>query len=108
MLKNFDTQNMCLMRKQNVRKLSFTHLKYLKNDRNGGAWQSGISKSLAEYDQHSASSMYSRLCMIMSSFLFVRVWAIPRTLYISCGIPFPVWTPDIISGLTSFLVWLSR
>ena len=50
----------------------------------------------------------SRLCMKMSSFLFVRTWAMPRTLYLSCGILFPVWTPDNISGLTSVVVWLSR
>ena len=27
------------------------------------------------------------------------VWAMPRILYLSCGIPFPVWMPGIISGL---------
>ena len=32
-----------------------------------------------------ALSMYSRLCMKMSSFLFVRTWAMRRI-----GIPFPV------------------
>ena len=32
----------------------------------------------------------SRLCMKMSSFLFVRAWALPRILYLSCGVPFPV------------------
>ena len=32
----------------------------------------------------------SRLCMNMSSLLFVRTWAMPRILYLSCGIPFPV------------------
>ena len=37
-----------------------------------------------------ASSIYSRLCMKMSSFLLVRACAMPRMLYISCGIPFPV------------------
>ena len=37
-----------------------------------------------------ALSMYSRLCMKMSSFLFVRACAVPRMLYLSCGIPFPV------------------
>ena len=37
-----------------------------------------------------ASSMYSRLCMKMSSFLFVRSCAIPRVLYLSCAIPFLV------------------
>ena len=49
-----------------------------------------------------------RLCMKMLSFLFVRAWAMPRILYSSYGIPFPVWTPGIISGLTSVVVWLSR
>ena len=37
-----------------------------------------------------ASSMYSRLCMKMSSFLFVRLWTMPRILYSSCGILCPV------------------
>ena len=37
-----------------------------------------------------ASSMYSRLCMKMSSFLFVRACAMPRMLYLSCGIPYQV------------------
>ena len=55
-----------------------------------------------------ALSIYSRLCIKMSSFLFVRTWAMPRILYPSCGIPFPVWTPNNISGLTSVAVWLSR
>ena len=32
----------------------------------------------------------SCLCMKMSSFLFVRAWALPRILYLSCGVPFPV------------------
>ena len=36
------------------------------------------------------SSMYSRLCMDMLSFLFVRVWTMPHILYLSCGIPFSV------------------
>ena len=48
-----------------------------------------------------ASSMYSRLCMKMLSFLFVRAWAMLRTSYLSCGIPFPVQMPGIIFGLTS-------
>ena len=30
----------------------------IKNDRNGGIWQSGISKSLAEYVQH-------RVCLVI-------------------------------------------
>ena len=50
----------------------------------------------------------SRLCMKMSSFLFLRTWAMPRVLYLSCGVPFPVWTPDNISGLISVVPWLSR
>ena len=50
----------------------------------------------------------SRLWMKMSSFLFVCAWAMQCILYLSCGIPFPVWTPDNISGLTSVVVWLSR
>ena len=54
-----------------------------------------------------ASSIYSHLCMKMLSFLFVRTWAMPRILYLSCGILFLVWTPGIISGLTSVVVWLS-
>ena len=47
-----------------------------KNDRNGGIWQSGISKSLAEYVQHHVCLiivLFSRLCMKMSSILTVRV-----------------------------------
>ena len=31
-----------------------------------------------------------RLCMKMLSFLFVRACAMPRILFLSCGIPFPV------------------
>ena len=50
----------------------------------------------------------SRLCMKMSYFLFVRAWAMPRILYLSCGVPFPVWTPDNISGLISVVPWLLR
>ena len=45
-----------------------------------------------------ASSMYSRLCLKMSSFLFVRTWAMPRILYLSCGTPFLVKTPGILFG----------
>ena len=37
-----------------------------------------------------ASSMYSRLCIKMPAFLFVRACAMLRMLYLSCGIPFPV------------------
>ena len=44
----------------------------------------------------------------MSSFLFVHTWSMPHIFYLSCGIPFPVWTPGIISGLASVMVWLSR
>ena len=36
----------------------------------------------------------SRLCIKMSSFLFMRTWEITRTLYVSCGIPFLVLTSD--------------
>ena len=45
----------------------------------------------------------SRLCMKMSSFMYERSCAMLRTLYSSCGILFPLWTPDNISGLTSIL-----
>ena len=55
-----------------------------------------------------ASSMNSRLCMKMLSFLFVRAWVMPRTLYLPCGDPFPIWTPDNISSLISVVLWLSR
>ena len=55
-----------------------------------------------------ASSMYSRICMKMSSFLYVHAWSMVCILYLSCGIPFQVWTPDNISGLMSVVVWLSR
>ena len=47
-------------------------------------------------------------CMKMLSFLFVQAWAIPRTSYLSCGVPFPFWTPDNISGLISVVLWLLR
>ena len=36
-----------------------------------------------------ASSMYSCLSMKMSYFLIVHAWAMSRTFYLSCGIPFP-------------------
>ena len=42
----------------------------------------------------------------MSSFLSLSAQATPRTSYLSCGIPFPVQTPGIISGLASVVVWL--
>ena len=38
----------------------------------------------------------------------MRAWAMPRSLHLFCGIPFPVKTPGIIFGLTSVKVWLSR
>ena len=50
----------------------------------------------------------SRLCIKMLSFLFVCAWSMPRILYLSCGVPFPVWTPDNISGLISVVLWLLR
>ena len=46
-----------------------------------------------------ALSICSRLCIKMSYFLFVRAWAMPRILYLSCGTPFLVQTPGIIYGL---------
>ena len=54
-----------------------------------------LNKNTAKRNMSSAvcaSSMYSRLCMKMSSFLFVRACAMPYTLYLSCGIllSFPV------------------
>ena len=49
-----------------------------------------------------------RLCMKMSSFLFVGTWAMPHISYLSCGVPFPVWTHDDISGLILVVPWLSR
>ena len=51
-----------------------------------------------------ALSIYSRLCMKMLSFLFVRAWAMSRKLHLSCGIPFLVWMPGIVSGLTWVVV----
>ena len=57
------------------------------------------TKSQKKYSAVCASSMYSCLCMKMSSFLFVRACAKPRMVYLSCGIPFPV-----IRHLLSFLV----
>ena len=50
----------------------------------------------------------SRLCMIMSSFLYACTCAMPRMLHSTCWIPFPVWTHDNISGLISVVPWLSR
>ena len=50
----------------------------------------------------------SRLYIKMSSFLFVRTWAMLSILYLSCGVPFPVLTPDNISGLISVFLWLWR
>ena len=62
-----------------------------KNDRNGGISPSGISKSLAEYVQHPVCFINVQTSfMKISSFLFVRLWTMPRILYSSCGIPFPV------------------
>ena len=52
-----------------------------------------LKKNAAKWNMSSAvyaSSMYSRLCMKMSSYLFVRACAMPRMLYLSCAIPFPV------------------
>ena len=49
----------------------------------------------------------SCLCIKISSFLFVRAWAMPRILYLSCGIPFPVQgslqkkTPEIYWSFTN-------
>ena len=51
--------------------------------RNGGA-VGNMSSAVC------SSSIYSRLSTKMSSFLSVRAWAMPRTSYLSHGIPFPV------------------
>ena len=70
-----------------------------------------LSKNTAKRNMSSAvcaSSMYSRLCTKMSSFLFVHAWAMPRILYLLCGIPFPVWTPGIISGLDQICFLLHK
>ena len=48
------------------------------------------------------------LCIEMSSFLFVRAWAMLCSLYLSCEIQFLVWTTDNISSLKSVVVRLSR
>ena len=37
--------------------------------------------------EHVQRRVYIRLCMKMLSFLFVCAWAMPRILYLSCGIP---------------------
>ena len=50
----------------------------------------------------------SQLCMKKSSFLLVLAWVMPRILYLSCVVPFPVWTPDNISFLLSVVPWLLR
>ena len=63
-----------------------------KNDRNGGIWQSGISKSLAEYFQRHVrfvnvqSSLHENVIFSVCA----HIWTMPRILYLSCGIPFPV------------------
>ena len=52
-----------------------------------------LSKNTAKRNMSSAvcaSSMYSRLCMKMLFFLFLRTCVMPHMLCISCGIPFPV------------------
>ena len=62
-----------------------------KNDRNGGVWQSGISKSLAEYVQH-------RVCLVIvqsslhENVVFSVCAHMDNAAYIIfiCGIPFPV------------------
>ena len=47
-----------------------------------------IKKNTAKQNMSStvcASSMYNRLCMKMSSFMFVRVWTMSCILHLSCG-----------------------
>ena len=51
----------------------------------------GSSQSVAYmFSAVCASSVYSRVCMKLSSFLFVRPSVMPRMVYLSCGNPFPV------------------
>ena len=58
--------------------------------------------------QYICKVLKSCLFMKMSPFLFLCPWAMPRMLYFSHGIPFPVGTPDTISSSRSVVVWLSR
>ena len=53
-------------------------------------------------------SACARMGMGMGMGMGMRAWAMPRILYLSCGVPFPVWTPDNISGLISVVPKLSR
>ena len=68
-----------------------------------------VVPTAAEYVQRRVCFVYVQSSLPENVvFLFVRACTMPRILYLSCGIPFPVWTPGIISGLTSVVVWLSR
>ena len=67
-----------------------------------------MPSAMCTLSMNKSLDLTSRLCMKMLSFLFVHAWAMPRILYLSCGVPFPVWTPDNISGLISVVQWLLR
>ena len=62
-----------------------------KNDRNGGIWQSGISKSLAEYVQRPVcfinvqSSLHENVVFSVCARMYNAAYFI-----LSCGILFPV------------------
>ena len=66
-------------------------------------------KGEAEYVQPMCASFNVQLSLHeYVVFLFMRAWAILCILYSSCGIPFPIWTPSIIFGIISVVMWKSR
>ena len=96
----------------------FYHSKESDHKKNAAKWsRKHARKKYPEYAQRGVCMPHSninvkfctsRLCMKMSSFLFVHAWAKLRRSYLSCGVPFPVWTPDNISGLIAVVLWLLR
>ena len=68
----------------------------------------GLSCFVGNYSYIYVKLNNGRLCNYMLSFLYVCTCAMPRISYSTCWIIFPVWAPDIISGLISVVPWLSR
>ena len=66
-----------------------------KNDRNGGVWQSGISKSLAEYVQHRV-----RLIIVQSSLHENVIFSVHARMDNAAYIIFIMW--NSISGLDAW------
>ena len=60
---------------------------------------SGFSSRNVRYPRYQDTA-FLQLC--------VRAWAMPHTLYVSCGIPFPVLTSDKKSGLSSGIFFKGR